>query len=112
MISRHLALVALILIPSLSMADGKTLFKRRPVEGQVFFKKDNSIEIKTQKVIEETITKVTLTGDTKVRRGLADVNRESLHEGDSVSVIGTKLPSGELVAREIVIGSANEDSNH
>ncbi len=109
--SRHLALAALILIPSPSMADGKTVFKLRPIAGRVILKNDHKIEVRSQKVIEETITNITLTDETKFRKGSTEIRERDLKEGDSVSVIGTKLPTGELIAREIVIGSHDEDSN-
>lgn len=58
------------------------------------------------------LTNVSPTDDTKFKRGSAEATEEDLKEGDSVSVIGTKLPTGELLAKEIIIGSDHEDSNH
>ncbi len=44
---------------------------------------------------------VTLTEKTTVERGEKVVGRDALQAGSHVEVFGTKLPGGELVAREV-----------
>ena len=49
---------------------------------------------------------VVLDAQTRVEQGEHETDRGALHSGETVDVFGTKLPSGELVAREIHIGDA------
>ena len=46
---------------------------------------------------------VTLSETTKIERGDAPVTREEIRKGDHVEVFGTKLETGELVAKEIIV---------
>ncbi len=52
------------------------------------------------------ILKVTLTGETRIEHGNAAVDKSHIAKGNKVTVFGTKLPGGELAAREIVITSS------
>jgi hypothetical protein len=40
------------------------------------------------------------------------VTKSHLKAGERVSVFGTKLPTGELVAREVLIGTADSHADH
>ena len=37
------------------------------------------------------------------------MNKSHLTKGEKITVFGTKLPSGEIVAREIVLGAMDMD---
>jgi hypothetical protein len=52
--------------------------------------------------------KVTYSSKTKFEHGGAAVDKSHLVKGDHVGVIGTKLPSGEIVAREVLLGVERE----
>ena len=46
---------------------------------------------------------VTVSETTKIERGGAPVTREEIRKGDHVEIFGTKLETGELVAKEIIV---------
>ena len=52
---------------------------------------------------------VTLTAKTTISRGLQPTDRSALRPGTLISVTGTKLSSGELVARAISIETTADD---
>lgn len=52
---------------------------------------------------------VTLPDEVKVERGDEAVSRSELKTGQHVSVFGTTLASGELMAREVIIHGAERD---
>lgn len=49
---------------------------------------------------------VTLNKDTKIKHGDKAVDKTHLMKGEKVTVYGTKLPSGEFVAKEVMMGTA------
>jgi len=51
---------------------------------------------------------VTLDESTKIARDEKTVGRDTLRPGVDVAVIGTKLPGGDVVAKEILIGGHEE----
>ena len=54
---------------------------------------------------------VTLSAKTKYEHGDETVTKSHLKKGEHVSVFGTKLATGELVATEVVMG-AHEAEHH
>lgn len=48
---------------------------------------------------------VTFSSKTKFEHGNATVDRTHVTKGAQISVFGTKLPTGEVVAREVLIGA-------
>lgn len=48
---------------------------------------------------------VTLNKDTKIEHGDKAVDKTHLMKGEKVTVYGTKLPSGEFVAKEVMMGT-------
>ena len=103
-------LVAVAFVPISSKADERWMFKRKPIQGEITRKGEHTIEVRSKKVIEESTSNVTFTKETKFKKGSDYVGEEDLREGDSVAVIGSKLPSGELVAREVLIGPEHENT--
>lgn len=55
---------------------------------------------------------VTLNAKTKYEHGDKIVTRSHMQKGETVSVFGTKLPTGERVASEIVMGAADSHAAH
>jgi len=88
------------------------MFKRKPIQGEITRKGEHTIELRSKKVIAETTSNVTFTNETKFKKGSDYVGEEDLREGDNVEVIGTKLASGELVAKEVLIGSEDESTKN
>lgn len=49
---------------------------------------------------------VTMNKDTKIEHGNMAMDKTQLKKGEKVTVYGTKLPSGEFVAKEVMMGTA------
>lgn len=80
-------------------AHDASLHKGKPTKGEVVSIDNNSLKLKTA----TGTTTVTLRDETKFERGDQNVTREELQPGQQISVFGTKLPTGELVAREVLL---------
>jgi uncharacterized protein DUF5666 len=100
---KHLATVLLLLSLALGsmLAHDKSLHKGKPTEGTITQVTGDRIELKTA----TGSVNVALTSKTKFERGKQTADRSHLKVGQRVSVFGTKLPNGELVAREVLIGA-------
>jgi ribosomal protein S1 len=94
-----LALLGLVGVSSAVRAHDASLHKGKPTLGEVVSVEDNGLKLKTA----TGTTTVTFREETKFERGDKKATREELKPGDQVSVFGTKLPSGELVAREVLL---------
>ena len=84
-----------------AVAHDKSLHKGKPTEGTIATVSGDQIDLKTT----AGNVKVALTSKTKIEHGKETVDRTHLKAGERISVFGTKLPSGELVAREVLIGA-------
>jgi len=93
-----LALVSLFAIPTVSAHDA-SLHKGKPVRGKVVSMADNGLTLKT----DTGTTTVTFQDKTTFERGDVHASSQDIKEGDQVTVFGTKLPTGELVAREVLL---------
>ena len=71
-------------------------------KGQIVSVAGDSFVMKTDK---GNIT-VTMNKDTKIEHGDKAVDKTHLMKGEKVTVYGTKLPSGEFVAKEVMMGAA------
>jgi ribosomal protein S1 len=90
-------------------AHDASLHKGKPTQGEVVSVEDNGLQLKTA----TGTTTVTFREETKFERGDKKATREELKPGDQVSVFGTKLPTGELVAREVVLpATASKGDSH
>jgi len=91
-----------LLLTALGWAHDPKLHKGNATTGTVAAVNTGSFDLKTP-----TATfKVTYDAKTKFEHGNAAVDASHLKKGESVSVIGTKLPTGELVAKEVLLGVA------
>lgn len=97
-------LFAVLTIPS-AISHDASKHKGKAVEGVIKAVSVDKIEIK---IAAGSIT-VALTTTTKIEHGTELVDRSHLKAGERVAVFGTKLASGELVAREIVIAASPGD---
>ena len=89
-----------LLAPVSSWAHDPRLHKPNAVTGEIASVATDSFELKTK---TNTI-KVTFSSKTKFEHGKETVDKRHLAKGDRVGVIGTKLPTGELVAKEVLLG--------
>lgn len=82
--------------------------KGKPIEGEVISTSTDRFEIKTA----SGNVPVTFSSKTKFEHGTAAVDATHVTKGEHVKVFGTKLPSGDFVAREVLIGVAADHSAH
>jgi len=101
-------IAVVLLAGGLSAAHEQSLHKGRPTAGEVVSVSKDGLVMQTAK----GNVSVTLSDSTTVERGDEKVLRDAIHAGDHVSVFGTTLATGELVAREIVIGSSHGHEGH
>lgn len=76
--------------------------KGTPTKGQISSVAANGLELKTA----TGTVKVSFNKDTKFEHGDAVVDKSHFMKGAKISVFGTKLPSGEIVAKEVVMDGA------
>jgi Domain of unknown function (DUF5666) len=106
MLIRKSVLVSILACAILSAHDAK-LHKGKATEGEIVSIAASTMQLKTA---AGPVT-VTLSAKTKYEHGDEAVTKTHLKKGDHVSVFGTKLATGELVATEVVMG-AHEDDHH
>lgn len=97
-----------ILTAASMVAHDASKHKGKPVKGEVVSMADDRFEVKT----ETGVVPVKTSSKTKFEHGNAAVDRTHVAKGARVSVFGTKLPSGEMVAREVLIGNAGDHAGH
>jgi hypothetical protein len=93
--------VALLASASLLAHDAK-LHKGKATEGELVSISGSAAVLKTA----AGNVNVTLNKDTKYEMGNTAVDVNHFKKGDKVSVIGTKLANGELVAKEVLMSAA------
>ena len=97
-----LALTGMLGVSS-AYAHDASLHKGKPTVGTVESRSENSINLKTA-----TGTTIVIFQDkTKFERGDTQATAQEIQQGDQLTVFGTKLPSGELVAREVLLPAPN-----
>ena len=102
-------LAAAFILSALCWAHDPKLHKGKQTTGVVAAVSDGSFDLKTG----ASTIKVTFDSKTKFEHGNAAVDKSHLKKGDNVSVIGTKLPTGELVAKEVLLGvGASHPASH
>lgn len=97
-----------------AFAHDQSLHKGKATEGEIVSVQPERFVMKTGDG-EKTVT---LGEKTKIEVGDSEGKREDLKAGARVAVFGTKLPGGEIVAKEIVVqgadahGHEGEDGHH
>jgi hypothetical protein len=89
-----------LIVPAAVLAHDPKLHKGKPVDGEVTSIKGDRFELKTA----NGTVPVTFSSKTKFEHGNATVDKTHLTTGQKVKVFGTKLPSGDLVAKEVLLG--------
>lgn len=97
-----------LLAPGTAMAHDPSKHKGKATSGEVVAVADDRFEMKTS---TGTIV-VSFSSKTMFEHGSQKVDKTHLSKGAKVSVIGTKLPSGELVAREVMLGMSGAADDH
>ncbi len=93
--------LAALSLPFSMAAHDKKLHKGKATEGEITSVSNDRFEVKTA---AGTVL-VTFSPTTKFEHGDDVVDKSHLKAGEHVSIFGTKLPSGELVGKEILIGT-------
>jgi len=96
----HIALlVAGVMSVSLLSAHDEKLHAGNATQGEIVSVAGNTVVMKTA----TGNVKVVLNKDTKFEKGGQAVDVNHFKKGDKVNVIGTKLVSGELVAKNVMM---------
>jgi hypothetical protein len=90
-----------LMLPAAAVAHDASKHKGKPIQGEVVNVSSDNVELKTA----AGNVPVTFSSKTKFEHGNATVDRTHVTKGAQVSVFGTKLPTGEVVAREVLIGA-------
>src|SRR5215510_2198919 len=105
-----LALTSVVSV-STAYAHDASLHKGKPIVGKVVSLSDNGLTLQTA----TGTTTVTFQDKTTFERGDAKASPQEIQKGDQLTVFGTKLPSGELVAREVLLpntSATRQSHNH
>ena len=97
-----------LLTPSIAKAHDPSQHKGKGSTGEIVSIAENGIELKSAKGVQI----VTITDKTTFERGSEKVTKADLKKGDQVTVLGTKLATGELVAREILLAIPEHRDGH
>ena len=92
-------LVAALAFPTILSAHDAKLHKGNATAGEIVSVAPANLVMKTAK----GNVNVTLNKDTKFEMGTAVVDVNHFKKGDKIDVIGTKLATGELVAKEVLM---------
>ena len=101
-------ILAITLMIPLARAHDASLHKGKATTGEVVSVSGDKLEMKTS---TGPVT-VTLNDKTKYEHGTKAAAKSHLQKGQRVSVFGTKLGTGELVAREVVIAAPDSHATH
>ena len=111
MTSRKLSFILLfltLLTPSIARAHDLSQHKGKGTKGEIVSIENDRIELKTSAGAKS----VTITDKTTFERGSEKISKADLKKGDQVTVFGTKLATGELVAQEIMLASPEHHHEH
>jgi hypothetical protein len=100
------SLLAIILTAPLTLsAHDASKHKGKPTMGEIASIADGKVSLKT----EDGIKTVMVNDETEILDGEAKLDLSKLVVGDPVTVYGTTLAGGEIVAKEIMKGMASSD---
>lgn len=96
------AVLVMILAAAPAFAHDASHHRGKAIGGTVASVRGGGMTLKT----ESGDVRVTFAPALTVEHGAEHVTRADLRDGQSVHVVGTKLPSGEVVAKEVIIEAA------
>ena len=102
------AIIIGLLAATLASAHDASLHKGKPTTGEIVSITGEKMQLQAQ---SGPVT-VVLNNKTKYEHGNQTVTKSHLKAGEKVSVFGTKLATGELVAKEVLIGAPAAATNH
>jgi hypothetical protein len=95
-----LGVVALLTTFTLANAHDERLHGKNALTGEIVSSTTDSFQLKTK---TETVT-VKYSSRTKFELNKKEVDKSQVRIGDRVGVIGPKLPTGELMASQVILG--------
>lgn len=97
-----LAVIYIATLPA--FAHDQSLHKGKATEGVILSVEPNLLVVKT----DDGERKITLGETTEIEVGTSKGTPADLKAGAHVAVFGTKLPSGEMVAKEVAVHNGDE----
>ena len=97
-----------LFIPSIARAHDPSKHKGKGTKGEIVSIANDRIELKTSAGVKT----VTITDKTTFGRGSEKISKADLKKGEQVTVFGTKLATGELVAQEVMLASPESHEGH
>ena len=99
-LSTALATVALLATSAVASAHDERLHGANAVTGQIVSTTADSLQLKTK---TDTVT-VKFSSRTKFEHDKKEVDKTHVRKGDRAGVIGSKLPTGEVMANQVILG--------
>lgn len=100
-----LTAVIILAMPATVLGHDPSKHKGKSVDGEVVSVGRDRFDLKTK----SGTVPVSFSSKTKFEHGEATVDKSHLSKGQKVKVFGTKLPSGDLVAKEVLLGASSDD---
>lgn len=94
------ATIALLALSGALAAHDPRLHGANALTGDIVGVSADGLSLKTK---TETV-KVKFSSKTKFEHDKKDVDKTHVHEGDRAGVVGSKLPSGEWMANQVILG--------
>jgi len=88
------------------------LYRTKPLQGQIVSLTKNGFVLKTERIVEETVTEITVPEGVSIKDPTTTSSQGTLKAGETVTVFGTKLASGEFVANNITLNQAQVTPTH
>ena len=94
-----LTTLALLAFSSVTFAHDERLHKGNAVTGEIVAVTADGLQLKTK---TDTV-KVKFSSKTKFELDKKTVDKSSVRQGDRAGVVGSKLPTGEVMANEVIL---------
>ncbi len=91
------------LLVSVLVSSSQAQTHRKPLRGKVVAVDGNIVTVLPDPEPRPEPVKVTIITETKLTKGKELSSQDALNEGSHVTIHGTKLPSGELVAKQVEV---------
>jgi hypothetical protein len=95
-----LTVVALVATSTVASAHDERLHGKNALTGEIVSSTGDGFELKTK---TETV-KVKFSSKTKFEHDKKEVDKSHVRTGDRAGVIGSKLPTGEVMANQVILG--------
>ena len=92
--------LGLLVFSSMTFAHDERLHKGNAVTGEIVAVTLDGLQLKTK---SDTV-KVKFSSKTKFELDKKAVDKSSVRRGDRAGVVGSKLPTGEVMANEVILG--------